>query len=147
MGSLKLTIELVPSSSWQNNLRSILKPKMWKELRDKVCKTSNDRCSICKRGGVIHAHEVWEYEDANHIQKLKDIIPLCYLCHSVKHIGFATLKGETSTNEKLIKHFMKVNNCDRIFFQKHLKNEFNKFEERSKYEWQLDLEKLKDFND
>ena len=94
----------------------------------------------------MHAHEVWGYDDTNHIQKLKDIIPLCYLCHSVKHIGFATLKGDAITHEKTIKHFMEVNNCDRITFQRHVKEEADKFNERSKFEWQLDLEKLKDFD-
>lgn len=140
MIGLILTIELVPSSAWQNNLRGLLKPSMWDEIRKKVYKKHNDRCLICKSKSRLHAHEVWEYDDKNHIQELKDIIPLCYLCHGVKHIGFSSLKGENT--EKFIKHFMKINKCDRITFQKHLKKETEKFSERSKYEWQLNLTNL-----
>lgn len=144
MSKLKLTIELVPSSSWQNNLRGILKPKMWKEIRKKVNKKDNERCSVCNSKGRLHAHEVWEYNDQSKIQTLKNIISLCYYCHGVKHFGYTTLKN-SENKEKFVKHFMKVNKCDRLTFQKHLIDETGKFNERSEYEWQLDLTKLKDF--
>jgi hypothetical protein len=63
----------------------------------------------------------------------------------VKHIGFASLRGGTAINERLIKHFMKINKCDRTVFQKHLKSKIETFENQSKYEWELDLSKLQDF--
>ncbi len=145
MTSLKLTIELVPSSSWQYNLRSLLKPSMWNQIRKKVYLKFNNQCAICNsKSPKLQAHEVWTYEDENHIQTLKDIIPICFMCHGVKHIGFTSLKGPENT-EKFVKHFMKVNSCDRMTYQKHLKEEMGKFDERSKYEWQLDLAKLKDY--
>jgi hypothetical protein len=137
---LKLTIELIPSSSWQNNLRNILKPEMWNEIRKKVIK--DGVCSICKtKTKRLHAHEQWKYDDNNSIQILKDIIPLCFLCHGVKHIGFSGTKGATEV-EKYIHHFMKINKCDRIAYQKHLRSEIGKFNERSKYEWQLNLDNI-----
>jgi hypothetical protein len=139
---LKLNIELVPSSAWQNNLRGLLKKEMWEDLRKNVYKKFNYRCVICNIPTQrLHAHEVWEYDDKNHIQKLKDIIALCSRCHAVKHIGFAGIqasKGELNY-EGLVKHFMKVNGCDRVVFDKHLKMAYIKFEERSKYEWSLDF--------
>jgi len=138
---LKLTIELVPSSAWQNNLRNILKSHMWKNLRESVYKKSDYKCSICGNAGILHAHEVWEYDDKNHIQKLKDIVALCKDCHAVKHIGLAGLqasKGEINY-DRLIKHFIKVNGCDKEAFIKHRSAAFKKFEERSKYDWTLDL--------
>ena len=67
------------------------------------------------------------------------------MCHMVKHIGFAGLMDRKQLNERLIKHFMEVNKCDRTAFQKHLNEEIEKFQDRSRYEWQLDLLKLKDF--
>jgi len=36
---------------------------------------------------------------------------------------------------------MKVNNCDRFIFEEHLAQAYKKFEERSKYEWTIDLSK------
>jgi 5-methylcytosine-specific restriction endonuclease McrA len=141
----RLSVELVPSSAWQNNLRSILKPGMWEELRKKVYQKGNFKCAVCNSISILHAHEVWHFDDENKIQILSDVIPLCYMCHMVKHIGYGSLTGGKQLNEKLIKHFMKVNKCERLDFQKHFKKVTGKFNERSNYEWQLDLQKLKDF--
>ena len=144
MKKLKLTIELVPSSSWNQNLRSLLKPQMWGRLKKEVYKKYDYKCSICRAGGKLHAHEVWEYDDEKHIQKLIDIIALCSKCHTVKHIGLAgILASQGKTNFKnLVKHFMKVNNCGRDVFEKHQAEAFKKFEERSHYEWQIELNNL-----
>lgn len=149
MAKLRLAIELVPASSWNQNLRSLLKPQMWKSLRKEVYKKNNHKCAICGRrpGGPLarreklHAHEVWEYDDKKHIQRLKDIITLCRMCHAVKHIGLSGIKAGKGkiSYESLVKHFMKVNNCERGVFEKHQKEAFKKFEERSRYEWTLDL--------
>lgn len=146
MNNLKLTIELVPASAWQNNLRFILKPSMWKKLRRLTIKKYNFKCAICNISGWLQTHEVWEYDDKNHIQKLKNIIPLCRMCHAVKHIGLTGIQASRGAldYERVIKHFMKVNNCNRETFEKHQKSAFKKFEERSRYEWQLDLSILKD---
>jgi len=145
MKTLKLSIELIPSSSWGSNLRNVLKPKMWDEIRKKVYKSNNMRCAICQRSGKLQAHEIWKFDDKKRIQKLVDIIPLCFLCHMVKHIGFASLTGDNYTNDLTIKHFMTVNKVDRLEFQKHLKSAIKNFEDRSRFEWQLELSKLKDF--
>ncbi len=147
MKKLKLTIELVPSSSWNQNLRSLLKPIMWEKLRKSIYKKNNYKCAICNSGGRLHAHEVWEYDDKNHTQKLKSLIAVCSKCHAVKHIGLAGIQASKGklNYENLVKYFMKVNNCDRITFEKHQKETFKKFEERSRYEWELDLSKLKDY--
>ena len=147
MTNLKLTIELVPQSSWQNNLRTLLKPTMWKEIRSKALNKYNNKCAICNRTGKMHAHEVWEYDDENKIQKLNDVVPLCYMCHMVKHIGFASYQMSKTGGdlEKFIKYFMSINKVDRLTYQKHLTEVLKNFEERSKYEWQLDLEELKNY--
>jgi hypothetical protein len=145
MTDLKLKIELIPSSSWGSNLRRVLKPKMWEDIRKKVYQKNNFKCSICGEKRKLQAHEIWDFNDKSKIQKLINIIPLCFMCHMVKHIGFASLTAGKVTNERLIKHFMDVNKCDRITYQKHLKKVVADFEDRSHFEWQLDLTKLKDF--
>ena len=138
---LKLTIELVPASAWSNNLRSLLKPQMWNDLRKSVYKRYHYKCAMCGSGGRLHAHEVWEYDDKKHIQKLAEIIAPCSKCHAVKHIGLAGIQAsEGKLNyDNLVKHFMKVNNCDRETFEKHRNDAFKKFEQQSKHEWSLDL--------
>ncbi len=142
---LKLTIELIPSSVWSQNLRSILKPKVWAGLRKEVCRKYNYRCVICGSKGKLQAHEVWEYDDKDHIQRLKDVIAVCSKCHLVKHIGFAGILGTKKKidYENLVKHFMKVNKCSHETFEKHLKEAIKKFEELSRYDWQIDLLSLK----
>lgn len=142
--TLKLTIEIVPSTSWYNNLRSILPREKWDEIRKYVYSGFNNKCQACSSNSKLHCHEVWFYNDVNHIQKLSGFVALCERCHHIKHIGLAGIlasKGELDF-EKLIKHFMKVNNCDRLTFIKHKNEAFKTWEERSKYEWQIDLGKL-----
>ena len=74
--NLKLTIEIVPSSAWQNNLRSVLTKKMWGDIRKKVYTKYGSKCAICgKVPKKLHAHEVWGYDDKTHVQILRDIIP------------------------------------------------------------------------
>jgi hypothetical protein len=139
---LKLKIEMVPSSSWNQNLKNILKKDMWDKIRKSMIRKYAYRCAICgKREKALQAHEVWDYKEQNHIQKLVDIVPLCALCHGVKHIGFTSLKQQDK--EKFIRHFMRVNHCDRVLFQKHLASEIKKFEKRSRFDWQLDIGQLK----
>ena len=141
MKKLKLTIELVPASSWGNNLRSVLKPHMWKTIREEVYKKYNGKCAICKAKGKLHAHEVWEYDDDNHIQNLVGIIALCKLCHAIKHFGHTELedaKGKID-KEKVIRHFMKVNSCSREDFMKHKIEVQKEFEKRSRHDWQLNI--------
>jgi len=144
--NLKLTIELVPSSSWQNNLRNLLEPTMWNNLKKEVYKRYGYKCLIC--GSTLkplHAHEVWEYDDVNHVQKLRNIIALCKNCHGIKHLGHSGLLASKGVlnYEKLVRHFLKVNNCSREEFVNHQKKAFKLFEERSKYEWQLDFSDYK----
>lgn len=136
---LKLAVELIPASSWQNNLRSILKPRMWDEVRKDVYKKSNFKCSICKQKRKLQAHEIWKFNKRSKTQKLVDITALCYLCHMVKHIGFAQITAGKRLNERIIRHFMDINKCDRAVFQKHLQEKIKKFEDFSRYDWQLNL--------
>lgn len=145
--NLKLTIEFVPSSAWQNNLRHILTKKMWDDLRKRVYAKYGGKCAICgKVPKKLHAHEVWEYDDKNHIQHLKDIIPLCSLCHLVKHPGFASINESRggAPMVAVIAHFCLVNKVGREMFQKHYEEELGKWNERSRYEWMIDLTRYKE---
>lgn len=136
----KLTIELVPASTWGNNLRSVLKPHMWKAIREETYRRFGNKCAICGAGGQLHAHEVWEYKNKDHIQSLVDIVALCKMCHGVKHFGHTELedaKGKID-KEKVVLHFMRVNNCTREDFIKHKIKAQKVFEKRSHFDWQLD---------
>lgn len=142
---LKLTIELVPATSWYDNLRKVLPKSEWDKIRKKIYANYDYRCAICGAEGRLNCHEVWEYDDKKHIQKLINFIALCEMCHLVKHIGLAGIlssEGKLDYN-KIVKHFIKVNNCDEKTFVEHRKEAFDKWRERSQHEWHVVFGKYK----
>src|SRR3972149_12027864 len=92
----RLTIELVPGTTWFSNLRSILPKEDWDALRRPAYRLAGYRCEICGGRGdryPVAAHEVWKYDVRKHIQRLIRLIALCPACHEVKHIGLAGGRG------------------------------------------------------
>jgi len=59
----------------------------------------------------------------------------------IKHIGFAGIQASKGLldMDKLIKHFMKVNDVDKKAFDKHHEEAFKVWRERSQKEWTTDL--------
>jgi hypothetical protein len=143
---LKLTIELVPSSSWFNNVRSAVSAKEWDKIRKQVYSEAWHICQIC--GGVgpnhpVEAHEIWEYDDKKSIQKLTGMIALCQHCHMVKHMGFATVSGKRAV---AVNQFIDVNNLKRDKAEELIKEAFELWNKRSKKKWTVDLSYLKKYN-
>jgi len=67
---LKLTIEMVPESTWEKNLRNFLGPDKWRLIRKDVYWKANYKCQICGAEpdrGKLHCHEIWGYDDKNFI--------------------------------------------------------------------------------
>lgn len=152
--SLKLEIELVPSTAWHESIYQICtknkKLKVWQEFKEKLFLEEGRKCYICGQDNIkFEAHEFWNYDGINHIQKLIAIHHLCHLCHKIKHTGlwFETdyglenLKKQNLTTEDLIDHFCKVNKCTKEDFLKHKIESFKLFNERSKYNWIQDFGK------
>ncbi len=141
-----MKIELVPSTSWYDNLRKVLPKSEWDKIRKRTYAKYGHRCGICGAEGKLNCHEIWEYDDKKHVQKLIDFIALCDMCHHVKHIGLAgILASEGKLDyDKVIEHFMKVNNCNKNAFEKHREEAFAKWREHSEHEWHVDLGEYKD---
>ena len=139
--NLRLTIELVPQTCWYNNMRKVLSRSAWDKLRKQVYAQYSHRCGICGALGRLHCHEIWHYDDQLHIQTLRGFIALCEWCHHVKHIGFAGMLADEGRLdfEKVVAHFMRVNGCDRETFDRHYREAFERWEERSRHEWKTDL--------
>lgn len=142
----RLTIELVPSTSWFSNVRSEVPAAVWEKLKKVAYKLAHYRCEICSGRGrkwPVECHEVWHYDDASHIQKLVRLIALCPMCHRVKHIGFASLQPDFND---VIAHLMKVNQwSDRITAESYIKQCAKVWEGRSKHDWTLDISCLKQY--
>ncbi len=141
MKELKLTIELIPESCWYNNLRTLLGQEKWRGIRRDALYKAGNKCQICEEEtDDLHCHEIWDYDDKKHIQTLKGFIILCYMCHSIKHIGFAFMRLWSEMNPKeiengLIRHFMKINDCGKGVFVSHLMEIGKQQGERNKYSW------------
>lgn len=135
---MRLTIELVPSTSWHNNLRKILSKKEWDILRKKVYEKANYFCEICSGKGEkwpVECHEIWRYDDENSVQYLDGMIALCPDCHQVKHIGLAQVQGHYN---KALKHFAKVNNIkDLNLAEKYVEDAFFQHQQRSSQHWSV----------
>ena len=140
---MKLTIELVPSTCWYTNVRSQVTRSEWDIIRRKSYQLANNKCEICndtgKNQGFKHdleCHEIWEYDDKVHIQKLIGFISLCPFCHKVKHPGLAQIKNETDIVENQL---MKVNKIDYKTTIDLINQAFSIYKERSQYKWILDI--------
>lgn len=140
----KLTIELVPRSLWQVNLRKSMPRSAWDKLRKKTYAEYGYRCGICGADARLNCHEIWGYDDKKRIQKLRGFIALCDLCHHVKHLGRASqLARQGSLDmEKVIEHFMEVNGCDRKTFDQQKKEAKAQWEKRSQSPWECDSGKF-----
>ena len=138
MDKIKLDFELVPDSCWFSNLRSILTAKQWDFLKKDAKIRANNKCMICGRQTTrLEAHEKWEYDEQNCVQKLVDIVSVCKDCHSVIHIGRTQLLGDIERAEN---HYIKVNNCTYAEYIQNLGRANQKHQRLNQIkEWKLDV--------
>jgi len=143
MNNPKLTIEMIPKTSWFTNLRSELTAPQWDFVRRATYKQASYRCEICNGKGNKHpveCHETWEYDDVKNIQTLTGLIALCPSCHRVKHAGLALLKGQING---VIFQLAKVNEWGMSEAEDYIFAAFDIHRERSRYQWTVDISKLK----
>ena len=141
---MKLTIELIPQTSFFSNLRSLLSASEWDKIRKGCYKYANYKCEVCDGVGPKHpveCHETWEYDELTGVQKLVNLVALCPNCHEVKHIGLAGIKGR---RDEAIAHFCKINECLKSDAEKYIKEVFLAWNTRSDMEWQLDVSLLEE---
>jgi len=142
MSTMKLTVELVPESSWGDNLRSRFKRPEWDLLRKACYEAAGHKCEICGDKGRRHAvecHEIWHYDDEKGLQTLQGLIALCPPCHEVKHIGRAMAVG---SGDRALAHLMKVNGMTKAEAIAHVGDAFVLWRKRSGRPWTLDISVL-----
>lgn len=138
----KLSIELVPQTSWFDNVRAKVPRKEWDFLRKRTYAAANNRCEICNGVGPSHpveCHEKWHYDDKKKIQKLEGLIALCPACHKVKHIGLSEARGEY---EEALAQLCKVNKWDSIEATEYVQAVFDLWHLRSRHQWKVDISVL-----
>ena len=147
--NMKLTVELVPKSSWYSNVRSNVSKAEWDRLRHKSYEQANHVCEICGDVGTnqgyrhkLECHEIWDYDDVNLKQTLTGLISQCPYCHMVKHPGLAQINGKLAI---VLKQLQKVNNITIEEAGAVLNEAFDKFRERSKNTYTLDISFLDNY--
>jgi 5-methylcytosine-specific restriction endonuclease McrA len=121
--------------------------EVWDSIRNDFIKENGRKCQVCgETSGTMNLHEIWNYDDKKHVQKLEGFILLCRMCHHVKHIGLAGILANQGKldYDKVIEHFCKVNDCTKKEFEKHKAKAFEIWRERSEYEWNQDFGKYKE---
>ena len=133
----KLTVELIPKSSFYVNLRSVLSVDDWDLLRRDTYQKAGYLCDVCGSQGKkwpVECHEIWKYTENNY-QILSGLIALCPSCHEVKHIGLAGVRGRTHIAKA---HLMNVNNWSNKQADKHINEAWRLWGIRSKQTWVLE---------
>jgi len=136
-----LTLELVPRSCWLSNVRNHVTRQQWKMIRQKTFKPAKYTCEICGGQGdeeeeLVECHEVFQYDDRLHVQRLIKFMALCPDCHMVKHYGLACKEGMESY---VLAHLCKINSWEKKEGQKYVEAQFDLWLKRSRVDWQLDL--------
>jgi hypothetical protein len=93
---------------------------------------------------MLFCHEVWKYDDVNHIQKLAGFESICGLCHSIKHLGLAGIMAKRGGIDysQLVVHYCRVNGCTKEDFEADRSEAFELWHRRSQYDWTVDISYL-----
>lgn len=141
-GMPKLDVELVPSTCWLSNVRSLMRERAWRRLAAQVAQEGGRCCEVCGGRGRQHAvecHEVWFYDDRRGVQRLVRLQALCPRCHRVKHLGRTTSMGY---GEPALAWLAHVNGWSRARTERYADAVFGRWAARSRRLWTLDLRVL-----
>lgn len=149
MHTTKLTIELVPKTSWYSNVRSNVSKAEWDRIRKKSYENANHVCEICGDVGTnqgyrhkLECHEIWQYDDETLIQTLTGLVSLCPYCHLVKHPGLAQMNGKLGI---VLKQLQRVNQISVEEAGAMLNEAFEIWRSRSKNNYTLDISFLETY--
>ena len=143
----KLTVELIPATCHFSNVRTTVTAAEWDKIRFISYAAADNKCEICGSNGTlqgykhkVECHEIWNYDDTNHVQTLVGLVSLCVVCHQVKHIGRAIAIGKLTVCKQQL---AKVNKWTPKEIDDHILASFELHKERSKHQWTLDISLLR----
>lgn len=146
-----LYIDLVPATTWTNNVRKALSGSSWAAVA-RVCRArATMKCETCgatldrskaawtadtSRTFQLHCHERWSFDEQTGIQKLERLVSICYECHAATHMGRSRALG---VGELATSHFARVTGLSSRGVEREVSNAFSVWSERSKRRWDVDL--------
>lgn len=147
----RLRLELIPEPLWGKNLRSNIVgigPSRWRKL-SRATRAALAKCAICGGTDRLHGHEKWKFVERprSGVAILVGVDAICTICHSIQHWGriqqLVAIGIMTAADERrLIRHFMKVNKCTKVAFERHVLRSFRDWRMRSKKKWKIDWGKF-----
>ena len=129
--------DMLPLTSWEKNLRTILNEEKWDKIRRNVYAAAGFRCEICGNRGKLEAHEKWKLINETQVQKLEKIVAVCPTCHKAYHIGFAKSSGMLPDVKRKL---MDVNGWTIEEVDKQLQEAYEIWQQRCEWDWTLDIE-------
>lgn len=99
----------IPKPLHEVNPRTILGKTWWDIERRKAYNLHNYKCHVCGYNPTLNpyrklldAHEIYEYDYPNGRAYFREVVALCYYCHSFIHLGRAIImngQGKISNKE------------------------------------------------
>ena len=140
-----LYVDLIPSTSWYCNLRSVLTVAEWNRVKAKTFAASNNLCQACGGRGKKHpveCHERWSFDMESRVQAFVKTVALCPSCHRVCHIGWTG----SALGDKMVQvakwHLGRVNEWEPWQVEAHIEVAFEDWGRRSAGPWTLDISNL-----
>ena len=136
----KLAVDLIPSTCWFTNVRSCVSKDDWKRISMGVKRRAGKTCELCggledpASGVFLEPHERFSYEDD--VQTLRRLVCICSTCHLATHFGHAQATGQ---EEAARLQLAKVNAWDGPTVERHIREAFELWSDRSRDDWLLDL--------
>lgn len=136
--------DMLPTTTWEANLRTLLSESEWDRLRKFCYQAAGNTCVACGSRGEPHveAHESWKFDEKTGVQTLRGLLCLCPTCHKAKHLGYANRIGRLP---QVLDRLKWLNDWD----DRMLGEELAKVEARqqllSQREWSLDLSFLRTY--
>jgi hypothetical protein len=137
-----LMVDPIPATTWFNNARTCIARGDWQRVRMMVLRRAGFRCEACGQPEdryarlFLECHERWAYDQQAQRQALRRLVCFCPLCHTVTHFGLAQIRGMEAEART---HLCAVTGMSDAQAERHLREAFTRWEQRSGIAWQLDL--------
>ena len=128
--------DLIPSSAWFANLRTVIPAPQWKELSAYVRHRHQYRCEMCGSDKRLEAHERWLFNKETGTQRLMRIMCLCKMCHLSVHIGLASQLG---FREEIENHIFSISGWEKNDLSAHMNDAREKWQSLSRASYKMDV--------
>lgn len=154
MTTFRLPITLIPVTALAN-ARTVLTPDQWDQVRSLCYSRAGHKCEACGTSypsgaptgtGGWEAHEMWEFREAERIQRLDRILCLCQRCHAVTHYSHTRSRsGSDAVAAAALTHLAATNGWTVAEAALYVRRELAICKSRSQRTWRLELSLLREY--